>query len=132
MAMTFVPGYAVNITIGGDTVIGLTANQYDLDDGYRPLVKSTFGAAHDTAISGQATGTFNMSGHATAEALPLLNAIRTAPAPIAVEITYDAAGNKVGFSAAGVSVSESASADGEVDWAITGQLSTAVTFTAGT
>lgn len=130
MSQTFLPGYAVAITIDADTVIGLTASQYNVQDGPGTGLKAVFGSPHALGIATQATGTLSLSGHATAEALPLLAALRAAAGqPVAIEITFDSAGNKDTLSAV-VRVTHEASADDEVNWAIEGDLVAAPQFTA--
>ena len=129
MSQTFFEGYSVAIALDADTVIGLTAHTYDLSYGPATLQKRTFGVEYRKGIAGQASGTVSLAGHDTAEAHPKLMALLDPDnQPTAIVVTHPD-GASESYSAV-VRVGISASADGEVDWTLDGDLVTGVTVQA--
>jgi len=122
MALTYIPGSNVTVTItAGDTTIGPTAATVDIDYGPAQLAKPLLGAAGQSAIGGQGTGTFSATGHGTEENLNDLAALWTpANQPFDVVVTYPDT-STTACSVVG-SLTMTHAGDGEVDWSISGIL----------
>lgn len=133
---TWVPGYEVTFTVGGSD-LSLSASQVSVADGQTPLAKPRFGTAHQSAIGGQGSGSFNASGHGSVEDMPTLAALRAsiAGAPVAVTVDYgiDTGPADAGDDAFDCVIGQvvfDASADGELEWSLSGVISDPVAYTA--
>jgi len=129
MAFAYVPGYTITFTIGGED-LSVHASSVALSFGAATLPKPVFGTAAGRAIAGQATGTFNASGHGNAEALATLAALRaqTTGGPVPVVLTYGDGGNDA-FDLIVGEVTTDAEADGQLSWTLTGSVDGDVTYT---
>lgn len=136
MTQTFIPGYEITFTIDGDSTLTLAADTVALAYGNATLPKPVFGAQAQQAISGQASGTFNASGHGSVEVLPALTALRGVAGgqPVDVVIFYGGVGGPVegGSDAVAVVIGEvtlDASADGQLSWSLAGLTSETAVYT---
>ena len=135
---TFIPGYEVTFTVDAQT-ISLSADTVALAYGANTLAKPRFGVPAGGATGGQASGTFNCSGHGTVEDLPLIQAIRAASGGLSVPCTV-LYGDQAGASDGGLDtfdcvigeVTWDASADGQLSWSMAGMVDGEVAYTAPT
>lgn len=129
MGFAYVPGYQITFTVGGDD-LSVHASSVALSYGAATLPKPVFGTEAARAIAGQATGTFNASGHGNADALGILSALRAQAtgAAVPVSILYGDGGTDT-FDAVIGEVTTDAEADGQLSWTLTATVDGAVTYT---
>ena len=130
MALTFIPGSGVSVTIKtGDTTIGPTAASVDIAYGPNQLTKPLLGATAQSSLAGQGSGTFTASGHGTQENLGDLASLwDQTNQPFEVTVTYPDTSTTVCQVVGELTMSHIG--DGEVDWSISGTLDGAPVYTA--
>ena len=129
MSQTWVAGYEVAFTIGGDSVIALTAEDVSIQKGARAIEKRLLGNEDVLAGAGQSEGSFSSSGVGTQEALPgLFDLADPTNADVAIVVTFWGSGDTASFQAVITDVTVDASADGDVNWSISATIDGAITY----
>ena len=129
----FIPGYLGTVTVNSDD-LSAVARVVSLETTRNIMTKPTFGSAYAFSLGGQKLGTFSAEGHIDTLKLQDIETAFNSDTPIAFSLQVgDAAAATDGGVYAGncvlTSLTRSASADAEWDWAFSAQTSGAVTYT---
>ena len=133
MPEIFIPGFATEITLGGDdfTIVG---NVLTFNRARAALPKPVFGQKFRNELSGQGSGTLSADGHLSVASVPLLEAMyESADAvPYIIQAGELGEGTDAGLWTGELVITQldiSTDAENEWEWSLAGNLNGAPLYT---